>query len=410
MNGNVAARGTTKSPFSSVEAGGAVRWRVFLPLGILVRGLVAFFPARGECRPFLFFTPSFSTAELYDDNVFRKPNAKGDAISRFSPGFDASYMSLPFTLEGGYHFDSEIFANQTQLNRALARQTATLGGSYLVNRALTFAVDLAYLQSHRPEEHHAAVGTLSGRSSARSFIATPAAYYRFTPTLTGDTNYSFARNERGDVTTNVHRTHSALHWRLTPRDTLSFGYAFRQYLSSGREQGGVNGSGRRDTSSHVPTVEWRRRLFPRTSFALEGGPRFSNGGVSPEVRASIEQLFRKGKVSLTYGRSQHTVAGKTGAVDIEYVTLDGSYQLQRYLSFDAAFAFGDNSPQTGGGTKVYNARLQLTYLLNRYFTLRASYTFRLQNRDILSVTSGDILSDIFMLSLTFAAPTPMALP
>ena len=86
-------------------------------------------------------TPSISVLGEYNDNVFlSNANKVSDFIVGFVPGITVALESPVYRLIGSYSFTAELYAEQTQLNDAFARQNLRLDGSYRVTPQLTVSL------------------------------------------------------------------------------------------------------------------------------------------------------------------------------------------------------------------------------------------------------------------------------
>lgn len=79
--------------------------------------------------------PWIAYGKEFDDNVFNDATGrKSDVVTRFTPGLEFGYRSEPFTLLGRYDFDAEIFAKNTKLTQAQARQRGGIQFDYKPTR------------------------------------------------------------------------------------------------------------------------------------------------------------------------------------------------------------------------------------------------------------------------------------
>lgn len=314
--------------------------------------------------------PSFSFSELYNDNILLTPNdRKGDFITRLSPGITAGYESAPLTLLGGYTFDGEIFAHNSALNDAMARQKADFDFRYLPTRLLTLALKGEYLETQTPGELNVRTGIPSGRRRADRFLLDPSVAYRFDPLTTGTTGYTFTKDRLsgGGITTDTHVGRLGVERRFTRQDLGSLEYTYRQFIFGGDDT----------TDSHAITPGWTRELTPATSLTLKAGPRFSEGSVDAEIGSSIRHRFREGEVSLSYSRSQTAVAGEAGSATTDGVMLTLKYKVLPLLEFGAAPAFF-RTARGPSDSKVYRIKFDATYEITRWLSLVGSYEYSFQ--------------------------------
>lgn len=358
-------------------------------------------PTTAQAQAGFYVTPSFSVAEVYDDNLFSTSSRREqDIISRFSPGLQAGYQSTPLTLLGRYTFDAEVFANHPELTDAQAHQQASIAFQYLPAQWLTLAFTSEYIETPTPRELNKQTGLEGGRVRAQQYAFGPSIAYGFDPFTTGTGGYTFTKDEEsGGVTTDTHSVSLGFGRRITPWDTGSLGYTFSLFRFDSEGT----------TTSHAFTVGWTRQLTSLTSIVLQAGPRFSEGSVDPEVSASIRHRLKQGDLSFTYSRSQNTISGRAGTVNTESFTGAVTYQLLPFLQVGAEPRFSRN---TGAASeaKVYEVSLNATYQINKWLSLLGSFNSSLQQGSLDSVTATSELGDedihhnILLLSVAITNP------
>jgi len=354
-----------------------------------------------------YFTPSFSFAEVYDDNLFfTASNPESDFISRFTPAIQAGYQSDPLTILGRYSFDAEVYADHPELNSPQVRQRASIDLNYLPTRLLTLSFNGGYFETQTPSELNVLTGLQVGRSRAHSRSFAPSLVYQFNPLTTGTGGYTFTRDEAsGGVSTDTHAINLAFDRRFTPRDTGSLGYTFRDYVF------GDNGTtaGNDTVTSHLLTLGWTREIIPLISVTLRAGPRFSQGSVEPDLYASIGYKLKSGELSLTYAKSQNTVIGQAGTVNTDSVVASFRYEVVRLLQVSAGAGFFRNT-QEGSEVKTYSLNLGASYPITAWLTLVGSYQFNYQQGALGSATATaggpgqDIFHNIVSVSLVATYP------
>lgn len=341
-----------------------------------------------------YVTPFFSVAELYDDNIFSSSSLReSDFISRFTPGIEAGYRSVPLTLLGRYSFDAEIFADHPELNDAQARQDASIEFRYLPTPLLTLSFDGGFVETQRTEEINVGTGIQGGRARTQSFSLSPSVTYQFDPRTTGAGGYTFTNTEvSGGVTTDTHTVNLGLNRQITPRDTGSLGYSYAQFVFDSDET----------ITSHVVTLGWTHQLTPLTSITLLGGPRFTDGSVDPEAAASIRHQLDRGEVSFTYSRTLNIVAGETGVVKTERFAGAASYEVLRFLVVSVEPSFSKSEDEASETTRVYQMNLNATYQLAKWLFLEGSYQFSLQDTNRPGAGNDeDFDRNVFLVRLIF---------
>ncbi len=356
-------------------------------------------PTDADAQAGYYVTPSFSVAEVYDDNVFyTSSNRVTDFITRFSPGIQAGYQSDPLTLLGRYTFDAEVYAKNPDLTTALARQAASLDFRYVPARGTTLSLGGGYVETHTPSELNVTTGVQTARGRAQQASANPSFRYEFDPLTAATVGYTFTwSNEAGGTTTDSHRMALGVDRRISPRDTLTFAYDF-EFLSFSNDG--------TDTVNTF-TLGWTSELTPRTTIALRAGARLENGSVKPTGSASIEHRLESWRFSLAYSNGLNTITGETGTVITNAVNAAITYQPLRALQLGATAGFFLNT-QDSSETKVFQVGANATYQILEWLSLVGSYQYTFQ-RGILGATTGtdgngNIPHNVLLLKLVVTYP------
>jgi hypothetical protein len=347
--------------------------------------------------PGVYVTPSLSVAEVYDDNLFSSPSQREkDLFTRFTSSIEAGYRSAPLTLLGRYAFDAEIYVDHPELDNPQARQEFAV---QLISRPtplLTLSLDGAFTETDVPGELNVETGLAAGRERARRLSVSPAITYTFDRVTEGIADYTYTMDEEsGGVETLTHIGDLRLDRQLTQRDTGSLGYTLRRFTFGGDET---------DTS-HTFALGWTHRLTPLTTVTLRGGPRVSKEAVDPDVSASVRQRLRLGEVSFSYSRSQTTVIGRVGPVNIETFALAATYNPLQFLRLSAAPAVFRGSSDDLEAT-VYRVDFEASYRISKWLSLTGAYAFQLQrgSLDLGTPPDQEILRNTILLRLTVEYP------
>ena len=381
-----------------------------------------------------YLTPSLNLTESYDDNIFSTPqnlrqptpvptpgatpsaattpapraNKTDDFVFRADPGIEGGYQSEPFTLLAGYKFGTDVYAKNSDLNAAPARQAATLNGSYLPDPLLTFAVSGGYFESNQARDLNAPVTSTtspatglpvtaleSARSRAEVYSAAPSATYLFTPLTTLNGGYNFSHtHELGAASGDSHSARAAVTRDVTENDKVDLAYTFRYFsfeqggLTSPAAQPNPQGSPtpvptpvpttfRSEESSHAVTLGWARQLTELTRIELRGGPRFREGSVDPEAQAVLARRLERGEANFSYERTQTASVGLVGALEAETFSGGVRYDVLENLSTSLTLGLFRSSQNTETAD-VYTANLAARYRLLEWLSLIGTYTFSYQ--------------------------------
>ena len=343
------------------------------------------------------FTPSFSLAEEFDDNVFvSSTDPQSDFITRFTPGVQFGYRSAPFTLLVSSSIAGELYVRNPELD-GVNRTRAALEVKYLPYRLLTLSLDVAYFETETPTDLVPTTGLQLGRSRATQVAVIPAAVYQFTPNDTGSASYAFFRDTiEGGLDNYTHRVKLGYARQITALDTGFVNY--RLHVFEAQENP--------TTITNTPTIGWKRQLTPRTVLTLEGGPRFVSGGpsftedgVKPEAHGALEHRAQFANFVLEYHRTEAVVVGRPGKTELESAT--GSVEVEPLRQLKLRFQPGWYRTFQGGDPEanVYGFLLGGLYQILPWLNARLDYRFAYQKQ------AGDTLAhNIVTLSLDVVYP------
>ena len=369
---------------------------------VALASVIAGIPAVALAQTGWVILPTFSLAEEFDDNVFvSTTDPKSDFITRFTPGLQLGYRSLPFTLLASASIDAEIYANNSELSDAANRKRAALEVKYLPFSLLTVSLNVTYFETNTPSELVPTTGLQLARTRATQLAIIPAAAYQITSVDTATASYAYFHDTaEGSPDNDTHRVKLGYARQLTALDTGFLNYRLHVFESQQSPT----------TITNTPTLGWKRQLTPNTVLTLEGGPRFVSGGpsfiddtVEPEAHASLEHSFKLAKVALEYHRTEAVVVGRPGKVELESVS--GSLEIEPMrllkLRFQPGYyrTFGGEDPTA----TVYGFLLGALYPIKSWLTARLDYRFAYQKQ-----ADTNLPHNIVTLSLDFAYPVRVA--
>jgi hypothetical protein len=369
---------------------------------VALASVIAGIPAAALAQTGWVILPSFSLAEEFDDNVFvSTTDPKSDFITRFTPGLQLGYRSVPFTLLASGSIDAEIYANNSELSDAANRKRAALEVKYLPFSLLTVSLNVTYFETNTPSELVPTTGLQLARNRATQLAIIPAATYQITSVDTATASYAFFHDTvEGSLDNATPRVKLGYARQLTPLDTGFLNYRLHVFESQQNPT----------TITNTPTLGWKRQLTPNTVLTLEGGPRFVSGGpsfiddtVEPEAHASLEHSFKLAKVALEYHRTEAIVVGRPGKVELESVS--GSLEIEPMrllkLRFQPGYyrTFGGEDPTA----TVYGFLLGALYPIKSWLTARLDYRFAYQKQ-----ADTSLPHNIVTLSLDFVYPVRVA--
>jgi hypothetical protein len=398
-------------------------------------------PAVAFAQAGVYVRPSLTTAEVYDSNIFSANsdtgNVEGDFITRVTPGGRLGYESEPFTISAGYSLDGELYADHSNLNQMPVRQAATLSLQHRPTLLLTSSLDGGWAETEMPSELNSSLtspfapGQPSPGPSAEPIPATniqvqrsradlayarPTLSYRIDPLTDAGVNYGFSRSEETNAFTNVtHEGNVTLDRRLSPLDAIPFRFNVRSISSTstseepaGMEPSG-NGPSNNSEISYAPTIGWERRVTSALSFDVRAGPRFTGGDVDPEISASVLYALQRGRASISYIRTRTAAVGVGGALEIQTVSANLSYEVIRFLVLNVGGAYSHDQ-QSVETTDIYRAIFTASYPLTEFVSLILSYNFAFQQGSLGSTSGGgtaenqNIYRSVLLLGMTATYP------
>ncbi len=380
---------------------------------------------------------SFATAEVYDDNVFSVPSDPGpmqtaddrdresDFITRFSPGVELGYQSVPFTAAATYTLDADIYAEHHDLSSLPARQAATVDVRYLPTRRWSLGVDAGFrdtdtardlnltqlLDPHSGRPIYSATNFNVRRSSAREYVASTSVGHSLTQTLGANAHYAFRATDESNSINESHLAGSGVNLALSHRLAVRSGYSFSHFTFGGDDQGSTNG-GNQDRTSHTLSFGGSYQVTRRLGVSAEGGPRFSQGSTDGAGSASVSYRLKRGVVSASYIRTQSTTVGQSQVADTDTAGAGIAYDFTRRLGGSFGFTFSRNGFE-GSDAYVYQTTLGVEYRLLRWLSLTVSHVFAYQDekfdgstRSSTGSSSEHTYENIALIGLRAAFPWP----
>jgi hypothetical protein len=180
------------------------------------------------------------------------------------------------------------------------------------------------------------------------------------------------------------------------RDAVRWEYSYQNYLFDGIER----------KMSQALTAEWTRELTRATSLSLRGGPRVTDGALSPEAAAALRHTMRVGEATLGYAHTQTTLIGLVGIADTHSVTARVSGELRSGLQLRLEPGLL-RTTQTDLASTVYRVSFAGAQPVGRRFAIEASYDLNLQHGSIYATRSVETIGrNVIMLKLVAAATEP----
>jgi hypothetical protein len=311
--------------------------------------------------------PLISITQVYDTNLLSTPSDhRADFITRVSPGVDYRYRSTLWTLGGRYTVDAERFANSPEFTAVGARQNATVGFGYRPTPRVMIAGDTAFYRTETPGELNTETGLALTRATAEQVVA-HASLTRLLDPLTGGTvEYSLTDGRlAGSSRTQTHAVRIGAERHVSQRDAVSINYALHQFLFA------IDRGPRSTPTSHMLGVGLTHSITPRTSIAVAGGPRVTNGSPAADLSASLRYQFQPGDLSLVYSRTATAVIGLLDVVSLQGLTATAACNLGLVQIRVAPAVF--RSIEAGRRADVYRLGLGVTRSITKNLALDVAF-------------------------------------
>jgi len=340
---------------------------------------------------------SFGISQMYDDNLFYRPAAEADTITRISSRFDTLYRSEAQTFSARYALDADQFARHPDLTTARARQDAGFEERYQVTRRLSFNGAAAFTETETPAELNLASALAPGRARAERLALGPSATYQFSQLTNATVGYTAVRDRMLGVNLLTQTATALIEHHASARDGLRWEYSCQDYLFDAIER----------KTSQVLTMEWTRDLTRTTSFNLRGGPRITDGTLSPDAAVSLRHKMRIGEATLAYVHTQTTLIGLVGVADTHSATARVTGELRSGLQLHVEPGLL-RTTQTDLASTVYRVSIGGMQPIGRRLAIEASYDLNLQHGNIYAAQSVETIArNVVVLKLVAAATKPV---
>ena len=329
--------------------------------------------------------PSFGMTEVYDDNVFYRPQSEADTITRITPGIDARYMSQRLTVAGRYVLDADRFAAHSELSTVHGRQDGGVDAKFQSSRRMSFSGTAGFFESQTPADLNEATGLTPGRVRAQRFTLQPSATYAIDPNTEASAAYTMTSDRlAGGVSLLSQSATSTLGHRLSNRSDLKVEHVYQRYLFGMFDRAAAR-------TSQTLTVEWTHGIDRLTSLSLRAGPRVTDGVFSPEIAASVRRHVRAGDASLSYQHTQTTLIGLAGIADTHSVTAMFSSDPHQRLTLHAGPGVL-YTRQADLSSTVYRLSLSCARPVASRLSLEAAYNANFQHGNVYTGRAIDTIA------------------
>ena len=317
-------------------------------------------------------SPSFTTSQAYDSNLFFAPiNRQADMITRVTPSVEADYRTPLVSLIAGYAFDVERFASHHELTSAHAGRRARLTLDYRPTPRMILTADARLSTTQNPGELNVQNGLALGRARAQQVTARSAMVRQLTEVTRGTIDYRFT-NERisGGFDVEVHEARIGGDHRLTSRDIVTAEYGLRVFRFT-------SATAPTSETSHTLTVGLNRAITERATVSMSGGPRVTNGSPAPELSAALRYRLADGDLSIAYTRTETTMIGFAGIAATQSIAGTTRWLLNRFTQVTIAPAFY-RSALGGRRADVYRTTVDVVRVVSSNLSIAATLDGNLQ--------------------------------
>ena len=347
----------------------------------------------------------------YNDNIFQNnANKVSDFILGITPGISVAVESPIYRLIGSYSFTAEMYADQDQLNDAMAQQNLRLDGSYRVTPLLTlFLSDSLTIANN--SNTVVAENVSTGRTSSFSNTLSPALSYLINPRTTLRLRGTWTTQHydaEGALDSNTYAAESFVDYTFTSRLTGTAGYQFA-YFDVDESPG---------ASTHTPRVGVSYRFTPTITGSVSGGPTIQvpedgDVGVFPALTAAVQSRYPWGSATVQYDHAVGTAGGLGGTTENQ--SLGATIQVDRLvrgLILQAVPRYTRITSTIGENVEVNSVSLTLQgrYEITRWMAAIAGYTFFLQRSNSTvttaagTVAASDVDQNRVFVGLQFGYP------
>ena len=357
------------SRFNSLGVGRRVPVLLVLLSAIIVPG-----SARGQVGFQL--TPSVSMTEVYDSNIFFAASDQvADFVTRVTPAIDSQYASPLLTFAGHYALDAERFTDHPDLSTVAGRQNATVDVHYRLGRRFVLATDAGFTRTYSPGELNAESGLQLTRALAQRVSVHPSLRRQLDRTTSATIEYSFTEDQlqglAGGGDLHAQAASMGVERSLSARDATTFHYEIQRFKFGPATF----------TTSQALIVGWKRQLTRETSLTIGGGPRLTDGRMSPDISASIHTRTRPVDLSLGYGEAQTTLIGLAGTAKVQSVTAAAQGHPWRLLQIRMEPGVFQTS-HMGLQSRAYRVAFKASCLITKTFSIVTTYDVNLEHGNV----------------------------
>jgi hypothetical protein len=353
-------------------------------------------------------TPSISVSEEYNDNIFSdNANREWDFITSFTPALTLYVNGPAYQLNAGYSFSADIYARESSLSNAFARQNLVASGFYRLTPGLTVTASEAFTYD-RNSNTFSTQNVSAGSQESWTNRVTPGVSWQMTPlnNLSLSATYDLLRygGEGSAVDSDTYSFQGTLTHAFTPRFSGNVGYNFTYRDLRGED----------DSTTHSPTVGFSYAVTPTLTATIRGGAAITELGgdtfVTPIGTVTLVQVFSFGSASLQYDRGIGVAGGLGGTNDTQ--TVSGTLALSALLRglfvvLSPTYSDSESLSSTDSRSvdvKSFTLYLGATYQIARYVTAFGGYTFFLQRTGGSSANQVDIDQNRVRVGLQFGYP------
>jgi len=328
--------------------------------------------ARGQAR--VIVAPMAGAGPVFDDNLFSAPKGQEtqDVIWRVTPGISGSRETPRTFWFGNYSFDAELYRDNPALTTPFARQTGQGSVRSQTSTRTAFTMQGGYDNTVTPTELNVNTGLQFGRIRGWRWHGGPQLEHAFGTSSSITAMYDVqdeALSTGETLLTQAGDVRVAI--GVSERHEIQFGGLVRDFLFDETTR----------LWSFGGLVGWAVKLTPYTKFTILGGPRITEGDMTPqpEVEATLARRIRLTDLSINYARTLTTAIGLMQPMVTQRIIGSASYRRVAMAEIGVQGGLYVNHDRRGNSTlRVYRIGGDVTRRLAGALSISATYNLDLQ--------------------------------
>jgi hypothetical protein len=274
------------------------------------------------------YHPEVNLGIVFDDNVYLRPDPTPDVVIRLTPGFTLRHDSPRVNLTTFLRFDAERYQDNPTLNTPAARQATGLDFTVRPLSRLAVSARVGYQRTQTPLDLNLTTGLTGGRQRATRVDGSATIEHLFRPETRLSYGGDLGQDDvLGGVDSQLRRVRARFTHRVGTRSDVAVGYRleYREFFPGSL------------VTSQVATIGTTYRPAPSVQVIFEGGPRFTDDTLQPDITVSvIRAVAGASNFMLSYTHTQDVAIGIANLITVDRVW--GSITLHPTPRWDVSLA------------------------------------------------------------------------